>query len=266
MPFVSVKRTIYIYREREFAVSTGTDIVPIESWRRTGGETDQQPSQLVNQSMNLHSQTRFISDNSPICTLTSKNSYISGFCSSVTNYCRRKPKVTFPASVEPLTLPVHSGYVARSTDPIKLRDDEFYTVINLSDYSDLRVLSLGLRFDPNPPHVDRLSIKESFRRFDRYLRLREYLTDSDSPVDSDTIKFCKKTTWTPPPNRGKAMHMFLYVVDSEQINALEQKTTPCLIADERHALRNHRRNTEAVIREADKGSAVVIMSRERCIA
>ena len=121
------------------------------------------------------------------------NVYSSGFCSSVTNDCCRKPKA---ALVEPPTLPVHSGYIARTTDPIKLRDDEFYTVINLSDYylsyCDLCVLSLGLIFTPNPPHVDRLNLKESLRRFDRNFRLREYFADSDSPVDSDKKFFLKK--------------------------------------------------------------------------
>ena len=184
----------------EFAVSAGTDIVPIERWLRTGGEADQHTSQLVTRSLNLHTQPHLISENSPTFTLTSMNVYSSVFCSSVTNDCSRKPKAALPALVEPLTLQVHSGYIARTTDPIKLRDDEFYTVINLSDYSlsyyELRVLSLGLKFTPNPPHVDRLNRKESLRRFDRNLRLREYFADSDSPVDSDTIKFRKKTTWT----------------------------------------------------------------------
>ena len=182
-------------RHSEFAVSAGTDIVPIESWLRTGGEADQHPSQLVTRSLNLHTQPHLISENCPTCTLTSMNVYSSGFCSSVTNDCSMKPKAALPALVEPLTLPVHSGYIVRTTDPIKLRDNEFYTVINLSDYSlsysDLRVLSLGLKFTPNPPHVDRLNLKESLRRFDRNLRLREYFADSDSPVDSDTIKFRK---------------------------------------------------------------------------
>ena len=211
----------------EFAVSAGTDIVPIESWQRTGGEADQHPSQLVTQSLSLHTQPHLISEISPTCSLTSRNVCISGFCSSVTNDCSRKPKAALPALVEPLTLQVHSGYIARTTEPIKLRDDEFYTVINLSDYSlsyyDLRVLSLGLKFTPNPPHVDRLNLKESLRRFVRNLRLREYFADSDSPVDSDTIKFRKKATWTPPPNRDKALDMFISVVESEPMNAPEQK-------------------------------------------
>ena len=161
-------------------------------------------------------------------------------------------------------------YIYIYCDTVDLRDDEFYTAINLSDYSlsysDLRVLSLGLIFTPNPPHVDRLSLKESLRRFDRNLRLREYSANSDSPVDSDTSKFRKKLTWTPPPNRDKALDMFISIVESELMNAPEQKNIPILTADERQALRSHKRKTEVVIREADKGSAVVVMSRKRYIA
>ena len=255
----------------EFAVSAGKDIVPIESWQRTGGEADQHPSQLVTQSLNLHTQPHLISENYPTCTLTSMNVYSSGFCSSVTNECSRKPKAALPALVEPMTLQVHSGYIARTTDPIKLRDDEFYTVINQPDYSlsysDLRVLSLDQKFTPNPPHVDRLNLKESLRRFDRNLRLREYFTDSDSPVDSDTINFRKKTTWMPPPKAlDKALDMFISVVQSELMNAPEQKNIPNHNADERQVLRNHKRNTEVVIRKTDKGSAVVVITRDRYIA
>ena len=164
----------------------------------------------------------------------------------------------------------HPCYIARTTDPTNLRDDEFYTVINIShyflSYSDLRVLSLGLRFTPNPPHADRLNFKESLRRFDRNLRLREYFADSDSPVDSDTIKFHKMTTWTPPPNRDNALDIFISVVESELTNAPEQKNIHNLTVDERQALRKPTLNTEVAIREADKGSAGVVMSREHYIA
>ena len=125
---------------------------------------------------------------------------------------------------------------------------------------------MGLKFTPNPPHVDRLNLNESLHRFYRNLRLREYFAVSDSLVDSDTIKFRKKTTWTPPTKRDKALDMFLSIVDSEQMNAPEQKNIPNLTADERQALRNHKQNTKVVIRETDKGSAVVVMSRERYIA
>ena len=105
----------------EFAVNTGKGIAPIKSMLSTGGEADHYPSQLVARSMNLHTLPHLISENSPTCTLTSMNFYSSRFCSSVTNDCSRKPKAALPALVESLTLPVHSGYVARTTDPIKLR-------------------------------------------------------------------------------------------------------------------------------------------------
>ena len=52
-------------------------------------------------------------------------------------------------------------------------------------------------------------------------------------MDSETFEFRKKTTWTPPPNRDKALDMFLSVVDSELMNAAEQKNIPNLTADER---------------------------------
>ena len=94
--------------------------------------------------------------------------------------------------------------------------------------------------------------------------MKEYFADSDSPVDSDTIKYRKKTTWTPPPNRDDALDMFISVVESELMNAPEQNIFN-LTADERQALRSLKRNTEVVIREADKGSAVVVMSRERTL-
>ena len=69
----------------EFSVSAGTDIVPIESLLRSGGEADQHPSQLVTRSSDLHTQPHLISENSPTCTLTLMNVYSSDFCSSVTN-------------------------------------------------------------------------------------------------------------------------------------------------------------------------------------
>ena len=129
--------------------------------------------------MNLHTQTHLTSENSPTCTFTSKFLYCSDFCCSVTNDCSRKAKAALPASVEPLTLSVPSDYIARTTDPTKLRDVEFYAMINLSNYSlsysGLRVLSMDLRFTPNPPHVNRLILRKSLRRFDRNLRLREFL-------------------------------------------------------------------------------------------
>ena len=60
--------------------------------------------------------------------------------------------------------------------------------------------------------------------------------------------------------------MIISVVVSELMNAPEQINFPSFTADERQAIRNTKRNTEVLVREADKGSAVVVISRERYIA
>ena len=57
----------------------------------------------------------------------------------------------------------------------QLRREDFASVINLSDYPvtfpKLRVLSVGLIFTPLFHSVDRLSLRESFAKFESSLRL-----------------------------------------------------------------------------------------------
>ena len=60
--------------------------------------------------------------------------------------------------------------------------------------------------------------------------------------------------------------MFISVVNSELMSSPEQKTVSNLTADERQVLRSPKPNAKFVIREADKGSAVVVISRECYIA
>ena len=47
--------------------------------------------------------------------------------------------------------------------------------------------------------------------------------------------------------------MFISIVESELMNAPEHKNIPNFTAEELQALRSPKRNTEVVIREADKG-------------
>ena len=88
-------------RHSDFAVSAGTDIVPIGSCRRTGVVADKHPSQLVTRSMNLHAQPLLTCENSPPRSSSPSNFHSTDFCSSVQNDCSRKPKAALPASVDP---------------------------------------------------------------------------------------------------------------------------------------------------------------------
>ncbi|KAJ8039742.1 hypothetical protein HOLleu_13841 [Holothuria leucospilota] len=158
-------------------------------------------------------------------------------------------------------------------EPIQLRQDEFASVINLSECSlskpQLRVLSKGLNFTPLPSSVDRFSLRESVANFERSLRLTEFFHDSketdNSDYDSKLIKFRAKSTWTPPANRDKYLDSFIAVVTSEIMSAPEHKAFGNLSSDEHRAMRDLKYNFNVVIRQADKGSAVVIMDRCRYI-
>ncbi|KAJ8037466.1 hypothetical protein HOLleu_18283 [Holothuria leucospilota] len=158
-------------------------------------------------------------------------------------------------------------------ESIQLRQDEFASVINLSDCSltkpQLCVLSKGLNFSPLPSSVDRLSLRESIANFERSLRLTEFFHDSKSIDNSDfdpkLIKFRAKSSWTPPANRDKYLDSFISVVTSEIMRAPEHRAFGNLSSEERCALRDLSSNFNVVIKQADKGSAVVVMDRQRYI-
>ena len=86
---------------------------------------------------------------------TWKNNYSSDFCCYVTIDCSRKPKAALSASVEPLTLTVPSAYIARTTDPIKVRDDELIqrsiSRITLIPILVCVLRPLGFRIHSDPP-------------------------------------------------------------------------------------------------------------------
>ncbi|KAJ8029212.1 hypothetical protein HOLleu_28550 [Holothuria leucospilota] len=123
----------------------------------------------------------------------------------------------------------------------------------------------GHKFSPLPSSVDRLSLRESVANFERSLRLTEFFHDSESIDNSDfdpkLTKFHAKSSWTPPANRDKYLDSFISVVTSKIMRAPEHKAFGNLSSEESCALRNLKSNFNVVIRQADKGSAVVVMDR-----
>jgi hypothetical protein len=131
----------------------------------------------------------------------------------------------------------------------------------------LKLLSKGLKFTPLPPALNRLNLKESINNFARSLRLSEYFhgRDVDDNLESPPIpnKFRKKSSWNPPPNRDKFLDVYITLVEKEIMSSPEQKAFPNLAKEERQALKELKNNKNIIIREADKGSAVVLMDRTR---
>ncbi|KAK6183162.1 hypothetical protein SNE40_010692 [Patella caerulea] len=78
--------------------------------------------------------------------------------------------------------------------------------------------------------------------------------------------FKKKSTWTPPPYRDKHLESYLSICDEEIMKAPDQKFFLNLSQHEREALSELRSDYDIVIREADKGSGVVVMDKARYLS
>ena len=107
----------------------------------------------------------------------------------------------------------------------------------------------------------RKDIKEYIRR----IRLKEYFY-SDEAVDGDFSEmpaFRKKSGWTPERNREIALEAYVEALENGILrNDFETPRQRNLTRDEQRALENLRNYADIIIKQADKGSAVVVMDKE----
>ena len=143
------------------------------------------------------------------------------------------------------------------------------TVVNLSKRvlteAEISLLSKGLKFCPTPEKIDVYHLRKDIKEYIRRIRLKEYFY-SDEAVDGDFSEmpaFRKKSGWTPERNREIALEAYVEALENRILrNDFE---TPCqrnLTRDEQRALENLRNYADIVIKQADKGSAVVVMDKE----
>ena len=159
------------------------------------------------------------------------------------------------------------------------------SVINLSNFQlspdAVSLLTKGLNFCPTPGEPDLFELRRDLDRF--HVNLRRKLFFQKSPLqpnlDSSTISlpetpsepdpsdpfnhrtFRNPSTWCPfGPINLEAMITF----NENRLNYIKPRA-PCnqnLTPGEKLALAELRRNTDIVIKPADKGSAVVVQNRE----
>lgn len=126
-------------------------------------------------------------------------------------------------------------------------------------------LSKGLNFTPMPPvWIAFLSgrVSQLLNGIWGFQNSFTVMWESDKAFDNSFAKFREKSTWSPPPNRDKFLDAYVSVITNEIKNAPEQRAFSNLSVDERAALSDLKANCDIVIREADKGSAVVVMDRD----
>ena len=133
---------------------------------------------------------------------------------------------------------------------------------NLSD-AEISLLSKGLKFVPTPTILNKAKIKEELEVFGRKLRLMWYFRNDDRETISNP--FQKKSKFNPKRNDA-SIEIYLSRLEEEILNIDTNINYSNLTKEERKALYSLRDDTSIVIKEADKGSAVVVWDREDYLA
>ena len=140
-------------------------------------------------------------------------------------------------------------------------------VINLSkrhlSKDEISLLSKGLKFIPTPKHINKARIKEELETYGRKLRLMWYHRNEEREI---IINIFKKKSKFNPKRKYATIEIYLSRLE-EEIFSLDKKLSYSnLTKEERHALYSLRDDTLIIIKEADKGSGIVIWDREDYLA
>ena len=126
-------------------------------------------------------------------------------------------------------------------------------VINLSK-DEISLLSKGLKFIPTPKHINKVFIKEELETYGRKLRLMWHYRNEEQEI--------KKKSKFNPKRKDTAIEIYLSCLE-EEIFSLDKKLSYSnLRKEERQAIYSLRDDTSIIIKEADKGSGIVVWDRE----
>ena len=142
-------------------------------------------------------------------------------------------------------------------------------VVNLSsrilNKAEVSLLSKGLQFVLTPKNINLSKIKEELEIFGRKLRLEWYFRNDER--DLITNPFKKKSKFN-PKNKDAAIELYLSRLE-EEILALQKNFNSKysnLTKEERNAIYSLRDDNTIIIKEADKGSGIVVWDRKDYLA
>ena len=139
-------------------------------------------------------------------------------------------------------------------------------VVNLSrrelSEEDISLLSKGLKFSPTPTDIDKAQLKSDLEAFNRRMRLRwHFRNNEDDYVPDKDSSFKTKSTWQPPKD-DPVLENHLSLLEKEVTSVSpEGKNLSNLPSSEQLSLKklkSDRNIRNIVIKEADKGSGVVV--------
>ena len=145
----------------------------------------------------------------------------------------------------------------------KRKPTNFKGIVNLSKYKptieELSLLSKGLKFVPTT-YIDPLEIQKDNLVFERQLKLLQYFKDAPKTNEAPSA-FKKISGWTPNSILPKHLNCFLVNMENKTKNIDTKSSKFNLPRNERQAIKSLQNNDEIIIRQADKGGAVVIWDR-----
>ncbi|XP_071149216.1 uncharacterized protein [Mytilus edulis] len=163
----------------------------------------------------------------------------------------------------------------------RTRPAENNLVVNISSTeltnSEEKLLSRGLNFCPIPANINNLQLETDVDQFARRLRLKEHFNRqhkktlqeagmNDSEYESDKEDKCiprfkKKSEWNPPRSKNDNLESFISSIKTEVKSSVSGKRLRNLSEQESQAINNLKSRDDIVIKQADKGSAVVVINK-----
>ena len=143
----------------------------------------------------------------------------------------------------------------------------FENVVNLSNKlssklsrAEVSHLSIGLKFCPTPNSVDKSVVKEDLEKFGRILRLKWHCRNDERTFDPTPFRPKPKFN---PSKTDAAIELYLSHIEEKLLSCTEIKHTYYnLTREEQQAVYNPKNDQFIVIKEADKGSTVVIWDKK----
>ena len=139
------------------------------------------------------------------------------------------------------------------------------SVVNLSrrelSEEDVSLLSKGLKFSPTPTDIEKAQLKAEIEDFKRRMRLRwHFRNNEDDSFTYDDNHFRIKSTWQPPKD-DPILENYLSLLEKVMSVSPEGMNFSNLSSSEQLSLQQLKSDRNIVIKEADKGSAVVVWDR-----
>ena len=128
---------------------------------------------------------------------------------------------------------------------------------------EISLLSKGLKFIPMPKHINEALCEEELKTYGRKLRLMWHYRNEKQEI---TINPFEKKSKFNPKRKDAAIEIFLSRLEEEIFSLGKKLSYSNLTKEERQAIYSLRDDTSIIIKDADKGSGIVVWDRERYLA